>query len=353
MQGLILSIESSCDDSSIALTQIIDKKLIFHQKISQEKEHSNYGGVVPELASRLHAEALPLILEKTKPFLERVQAVAITTEPGLNITLLEGLMMAKTLAFCLNVPLIAVNHLKGHLYSLFLEKEAIFPLGVLLVSGGHTMLIEAKSFHEIKIVARSIDDSFGESFDKVAKMLDLGYPGGPVVEKYAKNGNADFFKLPLPLNSRAKFAFSFSGLKNAVRLEIEKFKAKGGFEDREKLEIFRANLCASFQKVACTHLLQKCKIFFEENKSQRDSWEHFAIVGGASANLFLREELQKMCESYTKNLLLAPLEFCSDNAAMIGRVGIESYLREEFSSPFSVKTKPKVDDFNANFSEDI
>ncbi|CAM2939136.1 tRNA (adenosine(37)-N6)-threonylcarbamoyltransferase complex transferase subunit TsaD [Helicobacter burdigaliensis] len=353
MQDLILSIESSCDDSSIALTQISDKKLIFHQKISQEKEHSSYGGVVPELASRLHAEALPLILEKTKPYLKQVKAVAVTTEPGLNITLLEGLMMAKTLAFSLEVPLIAINHLKGHLYSLFLEKEAIFPLGVLLVSGGHTMLIEARSFEEIKIVARSIDDSFGESFDKVAKMLGLGYPGGPIVESYAKRGEASSFSFPVPLNSKTKFAFSFSGLKNAIRLEIEKFREDGGFEDKERLEIFRANLSASFQKVACEHLLKKCKIFFENDQKSKDSWEHFAVVGGASANLFLRENLQKMCESYTKTLLLAPLEFCSDNAAMIGRVGIESYLKGEFSSPFNIKTKPKVSDFNANFSEDI
>ncbi|WP_300900218.1 tRNA (adenosine(37)-N6)-threonylcarbamoyltransferase complex transferase subunit TsaD, partial [Helicobacter rodentium] len=202
---MILSIESSCDDSSIALTQIDSKQLIFHQKVSQEKNHSCFGGVVPELASRLHAETLPLILEKTKTYLKDVQAIAVTTEPGLNVTLLEGVMMAKTLAYALNVPLIGVNHLKGHLYSLFLESAAIFPLGVLLVSGGHTMLLEAKGFHDIRICAQSLDDSFGESFDKVAKMLNLGYPGGPIVESYAKKGLRDFFTLPIPLKSKKQF----------------------------------------------------------------------------------------------------------------------------------------------------
>ena len=269
MGGLILSIESSCDDSSIALTQIDSKQLIFHQKVSQEKNHSCFGGVVPELASRLHAETLPLILEKTKTYLKDVQAIAVTTEPGLNVTLLEGVMMAKTLAYALNVPLIGVNHLKGHLYSLFLESAAIFPLGVLLVSGGHTMLLEAKGFHDIRICAQSLDDSFGESFDKVAKMLNLGYPGGPIVESYAKKGLRDFFTLPIPLKSKKQFAFSFSGLKNAVRLQIESEKAENGILS----ESFKENLCASFQESAITHIMQKCKIFFEKNAKSVTQWK--------------------------------------------------------------------------------
>lgn len=337
LQDLILSIESSCDDSSIALTAIDTYELIFHQKISQETEHSAFGGVVPELAGRLHAESLPLILEKTKPYLKCIKAVAVTNEPGLNVTLLEGVMMAKTLSYALNLPLIAVNHLKGHLYSLFLQEEAVFPLGILLVSGGHTMLLEAESFEKINIKAQSLDDSFGESFDKVAKMLSLGYPGGPIVESFAKKGIVRF-GLPIPLRSKRHFAFSFSGLKNAVRLEIEK-------TENPLDESFRADLCASFQKCAIAHLMQKCKIFFEENARDTKGWKHFGVVGGASANLVLRENILEMCNFYDVKLLLAPLEFCSDNAAMIGRVAVESYRRKKFSAIDSLQTRPRIDTF--------
>ncbi len=341
MSGIILSIESSCDDSSIALTQIDSKLLIFHQKISQEKQHSAFGGVVPELASRLHAESLPLILEKVKPYFKEVKAIAITTEPGLNVTLMEGLIMAKTLAFSLNIPIIGVNHLKGHLYSLFLESEAVFPLGVLLVSGGHTLLLEAQGFHDISICAQSLDDSFGESFDKVAKMLLLGYPGGPIVESYAKQGKSDIYNFPIPLRSKKQYAFSFSGLKNAVRTQIEREKESKGILSEE----FKTNLCASFQKSAITHLMQKCKIFFEQNRSNSHQWKHFGVVGGASANLALREQIEKMCRDYGVTLLLSPLEFCSDNAAMIGRVAIESYQLEEFDTIYSLQTRPRIEAF--------
>lgn len=332
MQNLILSIESSCDDSSIALTAIETYDLIFHQKLSQEGQHSAFGGVVPELASRLHAESLPLILEKTKPYLNALKAIAVTNQPGLNITLLEGVMMAKTLSYALNLPLIGVNHLKGHLYSLFLQKEALFPLGVLLVSGGHTMLLEAQSFEAITIQAQTLDDSFGESFDKVAKMLALGYPGGAIVESFAKRGIARF-ELPIPLRSKKQFAFSFSGLKNAVRLEVE----ANVLDDT-----FRADLCASFQKSAIAHLMQKCKIFFEQNAKNANAWKHFGVVGGASANLALRQKLSEMCDFYGVELLLAPLEFCADNAAMIGRLAVESYKRKEFSAIETLQTHSKM-----------
>ena len=164
-------------------------------------------------------------------------------------------------------------------------------------------------------------------------MLGLGYPGGPIVESYAKRGNAESFGFSFPLKSKKQFAFSFSGLKNAVRLEIE----KGNKQD----EKFVADICASFQKTAIQHLCQKCKIFFEQNARDSRGWKHFGIIGGASANLSLREKIQKMCDEFGISLLLAPLEYCSDNAAMIGRVGLESYLRGEFS-PLEIQTKPKI-----------
>ncbi len=325
---MILSIESSCDDSSIAITEIKTKKLLFHKKISQEIDHSKYGGVVPELAARLHAEALPKILEQTKEFFPYLKAVAVTTSPGLSVTLMEGVVMAKALCLSLDLPAIAVNHLHGHIYSLFIEKKSLFPMIVLLVSGGHTQVIDARGFNNFKILASTMDDSFGESFDKVSKMLSLGYPGGPIVERYAKDGDEKRFSFTVPLQNSPKIAFSYSGLKNQVRLQIE---ALGDLSEQDKRDI-----CASFQRVASEHLLHKLKKIFQTTQIK-----DFAIVGGASANLYLREKIQKLCDRYKAGLHLASLEYCSDNAAMIGRIAVEAYERGEFCDPLALKSSPK------------
>ncbi len=322
---MILSIESSCDDSAVAITQIATKKLLFHKKISQELAHSIYGGVVPELASRLHAEALPKILESAKEYILHVKAIAVTNEPGLSVTLVEGVTMAKALSVALSVPLIGVNHLKGHIYSLFIEKEALFPMTVLLVSGGHTQVIEAKSLQQMHTVASTMDDSFGESFDKVAKMMNLGYPGGPAIEKLAKNGDRLRYKFTLPLLQNKKIAFSYSGLKNAVRLAVE-----AGSEDDY------ADIAASFEHIATKHLIYKLGKYFQNTPPKR-----FAIVGGASANLYLRSQVKEMLKPYDAKLILAPLEFCSDNAAMIGRVAVEMYEKRLFSEIDSLHVNPR------------
>lgn len=260
---MILSIESSCDDSSIAITEIATKKVLYHKKVSQEEEHSYYGGVVPELASRLHAVALPQLLEEVKPYFEKLKAVAATNQPGLGVTLLEGIAMAKTLAVLQDIPLIAVHHLKGHIYSLFIEKETTLPLLVLLISGGHTQIIRVESFERMEILATSIDDSVGESFDKVAKMMGLGYPGGPIIEQLALKGDENRFDLPVPLRNSKLIAFSLSGLKNAVRLEVEKL---GGSEAMSEQD--RADLSASFQKAVKLHLLQKAKKSSKKSRSK-------------------------------------------------------------------------------------
>jgi len=320
---MILSIESSCDDSSIAITDITTKELIFHKKISQEADHAHYGGVVPELASRLHAIALPKILEELKEYFPNLKAIAVTNQPGLGVTLLEGIAMAKTLALLLNIPLIAVNHLKGHIYSLFIEKEAITPMLVLLISGGHTQIIRVESFEKMQLLATSMDDSVGESFDKVAKMMGLGYPGGPIIEALAKQGNENRFDFPVPLRNSPLLAFSLSGLKNAVRVEIEKLGGEASLSEQD-----RADIAASFQKAIKLHLLQKSKKIFK-NEPIKD----FAIVGGASANLYIRGAYEKLCNEFGKTMHLAPLQYCSDNAAMIGRYAIESYEREQFIDP--------------------
>ncbi|MFV0480551.1 MAG: tRNA (adenosine(37)-N6)-threonylcarbamoyltransferase complex transferase subunit TsaD [Campylobacteraceae bacterium] len=327
---MILSIESSCDDSSIALTKIDDFKLVFHKKISQELEHSVYGGVVPELAARLHATALPKILEEIKTSLKDVKAIAVTNEPGLSVTLIEGVMMAKALCISLGLPLLAINHLKGHIYSLFIEKEERFPLGVLLVSGGHTQVLYVKSYDDITLLGTTKDDSFGESFDKVAKMLNLGYPGGPIIEEYAKKGNDKRFDFTTPLKNSREISFSYSGLKNQVRLCVQSFGES--IDEQDKYDI-----CASFQRVAAAHLIDKLKRVFKTHH-----FSDFAVVGGASANLHLRSELEKLCAKNDANLLFAPLKFCSDNAAMIGRCAIAAYKLKRFVNTDEVIINPRV-----------
>lgn len=323
---MILSIESSCDDSAIALTEIDTKKLIFHRKLSQEKEHAHYGGVVPELASRLHATALPQILEYVRDDLPKLQAVAVTNQPGLGVTLLEGIAMAKMVASLLKIPLIGVNHLKAHIYSLFIEKESKFPLLVLLISGGHTQILEVKDFEHMKIVATTMDDSVGESFDKCAKMMGLGYPGGPIIEALAKGGDSSRFALPIPLINSPLIAFSLSGLKNAVRLQIEALGGKEAMTHQDKCD-----LAASFQKTLTAHLIHKSKKIFAHNPIQ-----DFAIVGGAGANLAIRDAFRQLCEQHVKKLHTIPLEYCSDNAAMVGRYAIDAYHNKQFTSPLDI-----------------
>ena len=327
---MILSIESSCDDTCVAITRIKDYKLILNKKLSQEKEHSIHGGVVPELASRLHTKALPKLIEKTKPFFKELKAIAVTNEPGLGVSLIEGISCAKALSLGLKLPLIAVNHLKGHIYSLFIEKEESLPKTILLVSGGHSQILEAKSFEDIKIIASSLDDSFGESFDKCAKILGLSYPGGPIVEEYAKKGDPNSFNYPIPLKNSKQIAFSYSGLKNALRLSVENIK--------ELKEEDKYNICASFQKTAVQHLIQKTKKYLSTKKEKTKS---FAVVGGASANLYLREELKKLLKEFDINLDFAKLSYCSDNAPMIGRVAVESYKKKDFVKLNELKVNTK------------
>ena len=322
---MILSIESSCDDSAIAITDIKTKKLLFHKKISQELEHCIYGGVVPELAARLHAEALPKILAQCEPYFKDLKAVAVTSTPGLAVTLIEGVTMAKAISIALNIPLIGVNHLVGHIYSLFIDKQTRFPLTVLLVSGGHTQVMEVQSLTQIQTVAKSMDDSFGESFDKVAKMMGLGYPGGPLIEKLAKNGDRKKYSFTIPLSQSPLIAFSYSGLKNAVRLAIEKSDKKD-YED----------IASSFEHIATMHLIQKLKKYFKLKQPST-----FAIVGGASANIYLRSQIQELLKPFKAELLLSELKYCSDNAAMIGRVAVEMYEKKMFTSIDKLNVSPK------------
>jgi N6-L-threonylcarbamoyladenine synthase len=328
---LILSIESSCDDSSIAITEIRTKKILFSKKISQAEIHNQYGGVVPELASRLHLDALTKILEEIKIFIPKLKAVAVTNEPGLIVTLIEGVTMAKAISIALQIPIIGVNHLKGHIYSLFIEKEKIeYPMLILLVSGGHTQLIEMKNWDSFKIIISTLDDSLGESFDKVSKMLGLDYPGGPIIEQLAKQGDKNRFNFPIPLYQSPKLAFSYSGLKNAIRIAISKID---NLTEQDKKDI-----SASFQNVATLHIIHKLKKYLKQN---RNKFSKFGIVGGVSANQYIRKELQNVINSFNMELISPKLKYCSDNGEMIGRFAIEKFLQKEFNLIQNIKIKSR------------
>lgn len=328
MKKLILAIESSCDDSSIAIIDKDSFECKFYKKISQENEHSKYGGVVPELAARLHSEALPKILEQAKIFFDKLCAIAVTNEPGLSVSLIGGVAMAKMLALSLNLPLIAINHLKGHIYSLFLEQIECLNMGILLVSGGHTMVLFVDEKGSIAELARTGDDSFGESFDKVAKMMNLGYPGGAIIENLAQKSTDCNLQFSIPLLHSKELAFSFSGLKNQVRLEL----LKENLDERKK-----ANIAFAFQEAAISHIMNKLEKIFKIYK-----FKNFGVVGGASANLVLRERIENLCKAYDAKLFLAPLKYCSDNALMIARCACKAYERKEFVSIDDDLISPKI-----------
>ena len=365
---MILAIESSCDDSSVAIMKASDFSLVHYEKISQEKEHAKYGGVVPELAARLHTAALPEVILRAKEHFKALKAIAVTNEPGLSVSLLPGIVAAKALAAALNLPLISVNHLVGHIYSLFLSEQIKLPLGVLLVSGGHTMILDISETGVISVLGATSDDSFGESFDKSAKMLGLGYPGGPQIQNLALKGDDRAYDFSLPLKGTKRLEYSFSGLKNQVRLaclELENSSENSKIpysviprldrgissknsripseipseipnensripseNSRIPSEIpsqQKANIAASFERVACLHIIDRLKLAFSSQK-----WARFGVVGGASANLRLRGMLESLCASYDCELLFAPLEYCSDNAAMIARAAVAKYYNKDF-----------------------
>ena len=357
---MILAIESSCDDSSVAIMKASDFSLIHYEKISQEKEHAKYGGVVPELAARLHTAALPKVILRAKEHFKALKAIAVTNEPGLSVSLLPGIVAAKALSTALNLPLISVNHLVGHIYSLFLSEQIKLPLGVLLVSGGHTMILDISESGVISVLGATSDDSFGESFDKSAKMLGLGYPGGPQIQNLALKGDDRAYDFSLPLKGTKRLEYSFSGLKNQVRLaclELENSRipsensripsdnskipsenSKIPSENSRILSQQKANIAASFERVACLHIIDRLKLAFSSQK-----WARFGVVGGASANLRLRSMLESLCASYDCELLFAPLEYCSDNAAMIARAAVTKYHNKDFCESLEMHPRSSLE----------
>jgi len=304
---LILGIESSCDETGAALVAE-GRSILSNVVASQTDLHSKFGGVVPELASRRHLELVNLVVEeavgKTGKNLSDIEGIAVTCGPGLVGSLLVGVETAKALAYVLRVPLIGINHLEGHLYAAWLEHALDFPVMGLIVSGGHTELVFWKGHGRYERLGRTRDDAAGEVFDKVAKLLELGYPGGPKIEKLAATGNASFKKFPRAKMKDKSMDFSFSGLKTSVRLAVA---AKG---------ISGPDLAAGFQQAVIESLIDRT-IEAAREKNVRQ----VVITGGVAVNQALRRELVKAGKSKGLEVLYPSAELCTDNAAMIAAAG--------------------------------
>ena len=318
--ALILAIESSCDETSVAITK--DGKLLSNIINTQIEVHQKYGGVMPEIASRLHCENIALVLkeavEKADIKLEDVDAFAITRGPGLIGALHVGMQAAKTLSLIYNKPLIPVHHLAGHIYANEFNTELKFPLLAVVVSGGNSELVLMKNHMDFKIIGETRDDAIGECYDKVARVLGLPYPGGIPIDKLAKEGEHTYH-LPVPLRGEDTYDMSFSGLKTNVINLVHNLEQRG-----EEIRI--ADMCRSFQDTAVGIVLERAtKAIKEFNIKQ------VVLAGGVSANSYLRAEMQKVCEKLGANIIIPPMWCCTDNAAMIAKVAEYLFERKVFA----------------------
>jgi N6-L-threonylcarbamoyladenine synthase len=310
----ILGIESSCDETSASIVKNGCEE-ISTVVLSQMDIHKLYGGVVPEIASRNHVENITMVieetLEKAKMKMDDIDAVAVTYGPGLIGSLLVGLQAAKTLSFIHNKPLIPVHHIAGHIYANRLVAELKFPLITLVVSGGHTDLLYMKEDYSFKRIGGTLDDAVGEAYDKVAKVMGLDYPGGPIIDRLSLEGE-DTYDLPIPLDDDSN-NFSFSGIKSAVINLIHNEKQRGR-------EINKDNLAKSFQS-RVIHILTKktMRVINEYNVST------LLLAGGVSANKGLRDEFSKLCKENNIEFIVPPLKYCTDNATMIAAAAYFAY----------------------------
>jgi N6-L-threonylcarbamoyladenine synthase len=323
-EPIILAIESSCDDTSAAILQ--GQKILSNIVASQEI-HTQYGGVVPELASRTHQQnIIPVVdaaIKKANLKKEDISAIAFTKGPGLLGSLLVGSSFAKSFAMGMDIPLISVNHMQGHILSHFIDEEKDmpeFPFLCLTVSGGHTQIVRVDSPNKMKVIGTTIDDAAGEAFDKSAKVLGLPYPGGPLIDKHAKNGNIHAFEFGKP--KIKELDFSFSGLKTSILYKVQNNMQKNPNFITENLE----DLCASIQHSIVSILLKKI-----EKAIQQTGIKQLAIAGGVSANTYLRSELEKLATTKGYQLYIPKFEYCTDNAAMIAIAGYFKYLDNDFA----------------------
>ena len=331
----ILGIESSCDDTSIAIVDS-KKNIIANEVLSQNNIHKEYKGIVPELAARNHVlfidKVLKKILNKNNLSLNNIDLIAATAGPGLIGGLLVGLTFAKTLAQINNIPFIGVNHLEGHALTARLTDNIDYPFLLLLVSGGHTNFYFIEGINKYFYLGGTLDDAIGEAFDKVANILELGFPGGPNIERLAKKGNECLISLPKPLIKLNNLDLSFSGLKTAV-LNIIK--------NRSKNHIFSsADIAASFQKSISDILCKKITIAINIMNGKKVNYNNVVIAGGVAANKYLRKNLHTEVEKNNKKLFLPPVNLCTDNGAMIAWAGYELY-KFGIRSNMNIRARPR------------
>lgn len=316
----ILGIESSCDETSMAIVKN-GTECVYMTVLTQMDRHAEFGGVVPEIASRMHTESITMVFEETlkkaNMTMDQIDAVAVTYAPGLLGSLLVGVEFAKTISFVYNKPLIAVNHIAGHIYANNLESKMEFPLLALVVSGGHTDLILMEDDYSFNKLGGTLDDAIGECYDKVARVIGFGYPGGPKVEKAAKEGNHSY-DLPIPMNDDS-FNMSFSGLKSSIINLVHNEKQRGN-------EIRVNDLARSFQDVAIDQLVRKSELAINKYNVKR-----MIIAGGVSANSFLREQIKGLTDKYNVALTVPSFKYCTDNGAMIAAAAYPLYIRKQFA----------------------
>ncbi len=313
---IILSVETSCDETSVAITKD-GKHVLSNAVLSQINIHEPFGGVVPEIASRAHIESMLYMFDKAIKDadikVEAIDLVAVTQGPGLIGSLLVGINAATTFAYANNIPLMGVNHLLGHIYAAQIEGEMKFPLLTLLVSGGHTELLLVKDHLDIELLGTTLDDAVGEAYDKVARLLNLGYPGGPVVDKLAHQGKP-IYNLPKPFLKNEPYNFSFSGLKSAVLNLVHNMKQRN--------ESFKTeDICASFQEVVTEVLVQKTK-----DAAQDLGVKQIVVAGGVAANKGLRKKLSERIIDL--EILTPSIQYCTDQAAMIGIAAYYQYKKQ-------------------------
>lgn len=318
----ILAIESSCDDTAAAVLQ---NGRVLSNCVATQKVHQQYGGVVPELASRAHQQHIvPVVsvaLEEAGIKLENLSAIAFTKGPGLIGSLMVGSSFAKSLAYSLGIPLIGIHHMEAHVLAHFIpEPKPEFPFLCLTVSGGHTQIVKITNYFESEILGKTIDDAAGEAFDKSAKLLGLPYPGGPLIDSYAKNGSV-VFKFPMP--QIANLDFSFSGIKTSILYFLQKQLR----ENPNFIEENLADLCASVQDVIVKHLVKKLEL-----AAKQTGIKQIALAGGVSANSGLRQSILERGKTLQWKTFIPPMEYCTDNAAMIGIAAWYKYLQGEFET---------------------
>jgi len=325
---ITLGIESSCDETGIGLYSS-DQGLIVHKLFSQVDLHAEYGGVVPELASRDHIQrTLPLIretLDVSNIKLEELDGIAYTAGPGLSGALLVGGSIAQSLAWGLGIPALGVHHMEGHLLAPLLDSsKPEFPFVALLISGGHTLLVEVNGLGKYKILGQSLDDAVGEAFDKTAKILGLGYPGGPALALLAIQGEEDRFDFPRPMIDRPGLDFSFSGLKTFARNTYIKFPEE------------KASIAKAFEVAATETLMIKCRRALEQT-----GFSTLIVAGGVSANLTLRQIIDEMAEKLDINVHYPGPEFCTDNGAMIALAGHYRLISGQRNNHYEILIKPR------------